>query len=49
MPIGEMCSRMSAHELSVQWPAYFAWRERKQENDRARGEMKDAQRSFGSG
>jgi hypothetical protein len=23
MPIGEMCDRMSAHELSVIWPAYY--------------------------
>ncbi len=33
MPVGEMCSRMSAHELSVEWPAFFAWRRRKQEKD----------------
>lgn len=23
MPVGEMCNRMSAHELTVLWPAYF--------------------------
>jgi hypothetical protein len=23
MPVGEMCSRMSAHELAVMWPAYY--------------------------
>lgn len=24
MTVGEMCSKMSAHELAVMWPAYFA-------------------------
>lgn len=28
MPVGEMCQRMSAHELTVLWPAFFASRER---------------------
>lgn len=28
MPVGELCTRMSAHELTVVWPAYFAWRQR---------------------
>jgi hypothetical protein len=23
MPVGEMSSRMSAHELAVSWPAFF--------------------------
>lgn len=23
MPVGEMCNRMSAHELTVLWPAFF--------------------------
>jgi hypothetical protein len=35
MPVGELCSRMSLHELTVVWPAYFAYRERertRQEN-----------------
>ena len=27
MPVGEICDRMSAHELSVMWPAYFARRD----------------------
>ena len=31
MPVGEMCERMSAHELCVQWPAFFAARRREQE------------------
>ena len=24
MTVGEMCSKMSAHELAVMWPAYYA-------------------------
>lgn len=28
MPVGEMCERMSLHELTVEWPAYFAYRAR---------------------
>ncbi len=24
MTVGDMCNRMSAHELTVLWPAYFA-------------------------
>lgn len=31
MPVGEMCQRMSAHELTVEWPAYFKARDREQE------------------
>jgi len=27
MPVGEMCGRMSLHELTVMWPAFFAARE----------------------
>jgi hypothetical protein len=33
MPVGELGSRMSLHELSVVWPAYFAYRHRKAEAD----------------
>ena len=33
MPIGEIGSRMSAHELNVVWPAFFAWRARSQERE----------------
>ena len=38
MPVGEMCSRMTAHELTVMWPAYFqveADRRKREERDRA--------------
>ena len=38
MPVGEMCNRMSAHELTVIWPAYFAYREKA----RARAEREQA-------
>lgn len=30
MPVGEMCQRMSAHELTVLWPAFFDVRRRQQ-------------------
>ena len=33
---------MSAHELSVMWPAYFAWREAQRERD----EQHDHRRSM---
>lgn len=26
MPVDEMCNRMSAHELCVEWPAFFSAR-----------------------
>lgn len=29
MPVGELCRRMSAHELLVEWPAFFASRARR--------------------
>ena len=28
MPVSELGQRMSAHELCVVWPAFFAWRAR---------------------
>lgn len=46
MPVAEMCERMSAHELGVEWPAFFAarnrlekWQDRKTELEtpRSRG------------
>jgi hypothetical protein len=39
MPVGELADRMSAHELTVIWPAFFRYREReakRQEEKRAR-------------
>jgi hypothetical protein len=36
MTVSEIGERMSAHELTVAWPAYFAYRarEQKRENDK---------------
>lgn len=31
MTVGELGDRMSAHELTVAWPAYFAYRNRVQQ------------------
>lgn len=38
MPVGEMYDRMSLHELTVMWPAYFDYkrRQREAEDDRRR-------------
>jgi hypothetical protein len=45
MPVGELHSRMSLHELTVRWPAYFAFRER--EEARAQAEREREQRRRG--
>lgn len=45
MPVGEMCERMSAHELCVLWPAYF--RARKRIADREEEQAKQGSRTFG--
>jgi hypothetical protein len=34
MPVGELEQRMSAHELTVVWPAFFAYRHREAEAER---------------
>ena len=46
MPVGEMCSRMSAHELGVMWPAFNAWevREAERRADRQQAEMERRRR-----
>jgi hypothetical protein len=36
MPIGELGERMSNHELTVIWPAYFAYRQREHERQQDR-------------
>lgn len=41
MPVAEMCSRMSAHELTVLWPAYFAYRQRAQARAEGRSQAVD--------
>jgi hypothetical protein len=38
MPVAEMCQRMSAHELGVEWPAFFAARNRERERLQERSE-----------
>jgi hypothetical protein len=42
MPVGELSSRMSAHELAVTWPAFFRYRERERERAEKEQKMKQA-------
>ena len=44
MPVGELGDRMSAHELSVMWPAYFAYRHREAERQAEKAQAKAARR-----
>ena len=44
MPVGEMCNRMSAHELTVCWPEFFAYRAR--EAERQAKQQDEAPRTF---
>jgi hypothetical protein len=39
MPVGELCDRMSAHELGVEWPAFFRYRQREQERQEEKARM----------
>lgn len=36
MPVSELAGRMSAHELTVVWPAYFRYRQREAEREAER-------------
>jgi hypothetical protein len=36
MPVGELGSRMSAHELTVIWPAFFEYRQRVRDREEAK-------------
>jgi hypothetical protein len=45
MPVGEIGARMSAHELCVVWPAFFAYRRRQAEREAEAREQR--QRAFG--
>jgi hypothetical protein len=36
MPVGELGQRMSLHELTVAWPAFFAYRQRVREREDAK-------------
>lgn len=38
MPVGELADRMSLHELSVIWPAFFAYRDRAAKREQKRRE-----------
>lgn len=38
MTVSEMCDRMSAHELTVLWPAFFQARERIRRREEAERE-----------
>lgn len=42
MPVAEMCSRMSAHELTVEWPQYDAYLNRQAQ--KAQDEQKERSR-----
>lgn len=39
MPVGELSTRMSAHELGVMWPEFFAYRHREAEREQERQKM----------
>jgi hypothetical protein len=36
MPVGEMCARMSAEELTVAWPRFFRWEAEERQRDEIR-------------
>ena len=40
IPVGELGERMSLHELTVRWPAYFAYRERERERQQQKQESR---------
>jgi hypothetical protein len=44
MPVGELCERMSAHELAVAWPLFFDWRRRDAERQREREKARPGKR-----
>lgn len=48
MPVSEMCSRMSAHELCVIWPAYYGVKRREAKREQDEQDMK-SKRTFGGG
>jgi hypothetical protein len=45
MPVGEMCSRMSAHELAVAWPAFFQIMDERRRSEEREAEFK-SRRTF---
>lgn len=38
MTVRDIGERMSAHELCVQWPAFYRWRQKAQEREERRAE-----------
>ena len=44
MPVGELGDRMSAHELTVVWPAFFRYREREQARQEEKQKAKAGRR-----
>jgi hypothetical protein len=44
MTVSEIGERMSAHELTVEWPAYFAYRAREQKRQADRAESQKGRR-----
>lgn len=40
MTVGELGERMSAHELTVRWPLYFAYERREQEREEEKQKQK---------
>ena len=47
MPVGEMCQRMSLHELTVFWPAFF--RDRHEQEVRREQERERESKTLGRG
>jgi hypothetical protein len=42
MTVSDLGERMSAHELCVAWPAYFAYKQREADKEAQRAERKKA-------
>ncbi len=47
MPVGELGRRMSAHELTVVWPEFFAWRRREAERAEQRAALRGSRTFLG--
>jgi hypothetical protein len=44
MPVSELADRMSAHELTVVWPAFFRYRQREAEREEEKQAAKRGRR-----
>jgi hypothetical protein len=49
MPVGEMCERMSAAELTRDWPLFFEVRNRERRRQQKEDEMKRKTRTLRGG